>query len=113
MGTNCAPLVIADLYLYSVCYERDFLLSLDSQCLAGVTNAFNDTSRYLDDIFNIYMNNYFFNTMVPTIYPKELTLNKANTSDTSAAFLDLDLSIENGVKSTKNMIKRTILNLAL
>jgi len=28
-----------------------------------------------------------------------LELNKANTSDTSVAFLDLDLSIENGVVS--------------
>ena len=39
--------------------------------------------------------------MVPMIYPKELKLNKANTSNTSAAFLYLDLSIDNGVISSK------------
>ena len=30
------------------------------------------------------------------IYPPELQLNKANTSDTEALFLDLNLSISNG-----------------
>ena len=103
MGTNCAPLV-ADLFLYCYMYERDFMLSLDSQSQADVISAFNDTSRYLDDIFNI--DNPFFDTMVPTIYPKELKLNKANTSDISAAFLDLDLSIDNGVVSSKIYDKR-------
>ena len=34
--------------------------------------------------------------MVTSIYPRELQLNKANKSDTSSAFLDLDLSIDNG-----------------
>ena len=34
--------------------------------------------------------------MVNRIYPPELQLNKANTSDTEAPFLDLHLSILNG-----------------
>ena len=34
--------------------------------------------------------------MVNRIYPPELQLNKANTSDTEAPFLDLHLSISNG-----------------
>ena len=34
--------------------------------------------------------------MVNQIYPPELQLNKANTSDTEALFLDLHLSIYNG-----------------
>ena len=42
MGTNCAPL-IADLFLF--CYERDFMTSL--------SEAFNSTSRYPDDLLNI------------------------------------------------------------
>ena len=41
-------------------------------------------SRYLDDISNI--NNVNFDTTVSKIYPSELQLNKANTSDTKAAF---------------------------
>jgi hypothetical protein len=89
MGTNCAPLV-ADLFLY--CYERDFMLKLKPDSQADVIAAFNNTSRYLDDIFNL--DNPFFDSMVSSIYPKELKLNRANSSDTSAAFLDLDLSIK-------------------
>ena len=84
MGTNCAPLV-ADLFLF--CYERDFMMSLSDNNQADVIDAFNTTSRYLDDILNI--NHVYFDNMVSQIYPSELQLNKANTSDTEAAFLDL------------------------
>ena len=78
-------------------------------CLSsvGASSALNDTctiSWYLDDIFNI--DNPFFENMVPIIYLKELKLNKANTSDTSAAFLELGLSIDNGVISSKIYDKR-------
>ena len=46
-------------------------------------------SRYLDDLPNI--DNIHFEHMVHRIYPAELQLNKANASDTEAAFLDLKL----------------------
>ena len=101
MGTNCAPL-IADLFLF--CYERDFMMSLSDDKQADVIDAFNTTSRYLDDILNI--NNVYFDNMVSHIYPSELQLNKANTSDTEAAFLDLHLSISNDIVSTKIYDKR-------
>ena len=39
--------------------------------------------------------------MVNQIYPPELQLNKANTSDTDAPFLDVHLSISNGFVSSK------------
>ena len=52
MGTNSAPLV-ADLFLF--CYERDFLMSLSDDKQADIIDAFNTTSRYLDDILNIIM----------------------------------------------------------
>ena len=39
--------------------------------------------------------------MVNQIYPRELQLNKANTSDTEAPFLDLHLSVSNGFVSSK------------
>ena len=96
MGTNCAPLV-AVLLLF--CYERDFMMSLSDDKQADVIDAFNTTYRYLDDILNI--NNVYFDNMVSQIYPSELQLNKANTSDTKAAFLDLQLSISNDIVSTK------------
>ena len=94
-GSNCAPLV-ADLFLF--CYERDFMTSLSDDKQANIIDAFNTTSRYLDDILNI--NNIYFDTMVSQIYPSELQLNKAYTSDTEATFLDLYLSISNDIVST-------------
>ena len=39
--------------------------------------------------------------MVGQIYPTELQLNKANSSDTEAPFLELNLSITNGIVSSK------------
>ena len=96
MGTNCAP-VAADLFLF--CYERDFIMSLSDDKQADVIDALNTTSRYLDDILNI--NNVYFDNMVSQIYPSELQLNKANASDTEAAFLDLLLSISNDIVSTR------------
>ena len=101
MGTNCAPLV-ADLYLF--CYERDFMLSLSDNNQADIIEAFNSTSRYLDDLLNI--DNPYFEQMVGQIYPTELQLNKANSSDTEAPFLDLNLSITNGIVASKIYDKR-------
>ena len=101
MGTNCAPLV-DDLFLF--CHERDFMVSLSDDKQADITDAFNTTSRYFDDISNI--NNVYFDNMVSQIYPSELQLNKANTSDTVAIFLDLHLSISNDSISTKMYDKR-------
>ena len=48
--------------------------------------------------------------MVGQIYPTELQLNKANFSDTEAPFLDLNLSITNGIVSSKFMINRIFFN---
>ena len=88
MGTNCAPL-IADLLLY--CYERDFMSNLQKSKRFDLIDKFNDTSRYLDDIFTI--GNPTFAEHIPDIYPRELQLNKANTSDKETSFLDLNMMI--------------------
>ena len=96
MGSNCAPLV-ADLLLF--CYERDFMKSLTNEKRYDLIDAFNSTSRYLDDLLNI--DNIHFEHIVHRIYPAELQLNKANASDTEAACLDLNLSIHNDIVSTK------------
>ena len=63
MGTNCASLV-ADLFLF--CYERDFMLSLSGDTQSDVIEAFNSTSRYLDD-------NDYFDSMVNRIYPSDFS----------------------------------------
>ena len=64
MGTYCAPLV-TDLFLF--CYERDFMKSPSRENQADIIEAFNSTSRYLDDLLNI--NNIYFDQMVARIYP--------------------------------------------
>ena len=80
MGTNCAALV-TDLFLF--CYERDFMVSLSDK-QAAIIDAFNTTRRW----------------------HAELQLNKANTSDNEASFLDLHLFISNYIVSTKVYDKR-------
>ena len=99
MGTNCVPLV-ADLF----CYERDLMLSLSDDNQYKVIEAFNSTSRYLDDLLNI--DNTVFDSMVNHIYPSELQLNRTNVSDTEASFLNLHLSILDGFAKTKIFNKR-------
>ena len=101
MGTNCAPLV-ADLFLF--CYERDLMKSHSRENQADIIEAFNSTSRYLDDLLNI--DNIYFDQMVDQIYPTELHLNRTNSSDTETPFLDLNLCISNGTVSTKIYDKR-------
>ena len=64
---DCAPLV-ADLFLFF--YERDFMKSLSRESQADIIEAFNSTSRYLDDLLNI--GNIYFDQMVDRIYPTEL-----------------------------------------
>ena len=58
------------------------MLSLSDDNQSEVIEAFNSTSRYLDDLLNI---DY---SMIHHIYPSELQLNMANVSDTQASFLD-------------------------
>ena len=101
MGINCAPLV-ANLFLF--CYEIDFMTSLSDFKQAEIIEAFNSTSRYLGDLLNI--DNPCFEGMVNRTDPSEVQLNKANTSETEAPFLDLHLSISNGFVSSKIYDKR-------
>ena len=85
--------------------------SLSPENQADIIVAFNSISRYLDDLLNI--DNIYFEQTVNQIYPAELQLNKANSSETKAPFLDLNISISNGTVSTKIYGKRTILILIL
>ena len=95
IGNNCDPLV-ADLF----CYETDFMLSFSDNNQADVYGEFNSTSKYLDDVLEI--DNPYFEQLVSQIYPTELQLNKAISSDIEApAFLDLDLSFTNGIVPSK------------
>ena len=75
------------------------MLSLSDNNQTDAVEAFNSTSSYLDDLLDI--DNPYFEQIVSQICPTALQLNKANSSDTEALFLDLDLSITNAIVSTK------------
>ena len=81
-------------------------MPLSNNNKADVAKAFNSTSRYLDDLLNIDNSN--FAQMVSYIYPTEDQLNKANSLDTEAPFLDL--SITNGIVSYRIYDKPVDLN---
>ena len=80
------------------------MLSLSDNNHADIIEAFNSTSRYLDDLLNI--DNPYFEQMVGQIYPTELQLNKANSSNTEGQFLDLNY----GIVSSKIYDKRDDFN---
>ena len=84
--------LVADLFLY--CFERDFMLSLSTEHQDDIITAFNNTIRYLDNLLNI--DNNHVPSLVNKIYPNELQLNKANTSEKQGNFRDLNISLENG-----------------
>ena len=75
------------------------MISLSNDTQVDIIEAFNSISRYLDGLLNI--DNPYFEGMVNQIYPPELLLNKANTSDSEAPFLDLHLSISYDFVSSK------------
>ena len=64
MGTNCVPLV-ADLFLF--CYERDFMMSLSKEKQSEVIEAFSSTSRYLDYMYLLNIDNDYFDGLISPI----------------------------------------------
>ena len=79
------------------------MASLSDVKQAEIIEAFKSTSRYLDDLLHI--DNPYLEDMVNSIYPPELQLNKANTSDNEAPFLDLHL-FQTDLFHLKNYDKR-------
>ena len=75
------------------------MLSLSDNNQTYIIETFNSTTRYLDELLNI--DNPHFELMVGQINATELQLNKANSFDTEAPCLDLNLSITNGIVSSK------------
>ena len=73
--------------------------SLSRENQADIIEAFNSTLRYPDDLLNIDI--IYFDQMVDRIYPTELQLNRTNSCNTEAPFLDLNLCISNGTVSIK------------
>ena len=59
-------------------------MSLSDDKQAKIIDAFNTTSRYLDDILNV--DNIQFDNMVRQVYPLGRQINTANTSDIETPF---------------------------
>ena len=55
------------------------MLSLSDNNQTDIIEAFNSSSRYSDDLLNI--DKSYFEEMVGQLYPTELQLNKANSSE--------------------------------
>ena len=69
--------------------------------------GFSSTSMYLEELLSI--DNKYFDGLISQIYPSELQLNKANSSETEAPFSDLHLFILYGFISCKILINAMIL----
>ena len=65
------------------------MLSLPENNQTDSIEVFKSFSRYLDDLLN--MDNPYFEQVVCQIYPTELQLNKANSSDSEAPFFLFEL----------------------
>ena len=78
------------------------MVSLSEEKQSEVIEAFSSTSRYLDSLLNI--DNKYFDVLISQIYPSELQLNKAKSSE--APLFDLHLSIIDGFISCKFYDKR-------
>ena len=102
MGTNCAPLV-ADLFLF--CYERDFMMSLSDDKQADVIDAFNTTSRYLDNILNI--NNVYFDNMVTQIKVSKGAKIRNRYNQVPHLTQDTNGKVKNSQKTPQRRAKRS------
>ena len=82
--------------------------SISREYQADIIEAFNSISRYLDDLLNI--DNIYFDQIVDRIYPTELQLNIAKSSDTEAHFFRIWIYVYLMVQvPPKFMINGTIL----
>ena len=106
MGATCAPL-LADLFLYS--YEADFIQGLLKKTEKKLSQSFNSTCRYIDDILSL--TNCRHANYVDRIYPNELNIKDTIDTDRSASYLDLHFEFEtNGWWRTKLYDKRDDFN---
>ena len=85
----CPPPPLVAIFLYS--YESGFLDNMIRSGHRKLARSFNLCYRYIDDL--IFFNNMTFGDYVKQIYPSQLTVEKANTSDDLANYLDLKTSL--------------------
>ena len=82
------PPPLADLFLYS--YESEFLGNMIRSGQTKLARSFSPCYRQIDDLIVF---NKKFGDYVKEIYASQLTVEKANTSDDLANYLDLTFII--------------------
>ena len=105
MGIDPAP-HMANLYLY---HDEFVYMEKLTKVNYGKALKYNNTQRFIDDLFTMN-NDGILEQDKDSIYHKDLQLNKENTSNEHATFLDLDIAIENGYVTTKTYDKREDFN---
>ena len=88
-GNELCPL-LADLFLYS--YESEFLDNMIKVGYRKLARSSNLCYRYIDDL--IVFSSKKFGDYVKETHPSQLTVEKTNTSDDLANYLDLTFIIE-------------------
>ena len=91
MGTHCYPL-LSDLFLHA--YKADFLQGLLKNKNGKLTQTFNSSFRYINDVPSL--NNSRFGDYLHHIYPNELEVTDTTDTQNSASYHDLHLEINNG-----------------
>ena len=101
MGTDPAPF-FANLFL--AFYENKWI---NCQRKLNILNTrkMNNTFRFIDDLLSLN-DDSIFELNYNSIYPTEMELKKENSSNDTATFLDINITIENGKFSTKLFDKR-------
>ena len=102
MGCSCAP-QIADLFLYW--YEHEYIAGEVTKC-NYIVEFLRHCSRYIDDLFIPNGTKQIADIVCNRIYPLELQIVQTNVKNSSSTFLDLDVSVNNGVFSSKLYDKR-------
>ena len=106
MGTDPAP-VMANLYLFY--YEHHYMKQLMETNYRIARKYYSHTRRFIDDLATLNNNGHLGENW-KTIYPEELILNKENSDNKAATFLDLDIRIEDSQLRTKIYDKRDAFN---
>jgi len=109
LGTKCAPL-LADLFPYW--YAADFIQGILKKNEKKISQSFNFTFRYIDDVLSI--NNSRHSHFVDRIYPIELEIKDSTDTYRSASYLILHIEIDiEGRLRTKLCDKRDDFNLPI
>ena len=73
-----------------------------------VARKLNNTMRYIDDLLTLNSNR--FECAIDDIYPPELQLKKTTDCPTALSYLDVMITIDNGIYSTAVYDKRDNFN---